>query len=264
MSGVVDFHTHAFPDRVAAKAIPLLEQEGDVKAYLDGTVAALLQSMDKAGIEQAVICSIATRAEQFQPILDWSAAIRSSRLIPFPSIHPDDPKMEERLQAVAEKGFKGIKLHPYYQDFYLTEEKMDQLYESVCQLGLLLVVHTGYDIAFPQIRRADPEQILQVVTKHPKLKLITTHLGAWDQWDEVEKLLVGKPIYMELSFSPDFLDQKRIKTIITNHPPEYILFGTDSPWADQTTTLKMLQKIGLDQRTYDRVVCKNASALLTI
>jgi len=79
MAGIIDIHTHAFPDHIAAAAIPALEKEGDIKAYLNGTVSALLASMDRSGFDQSVLCSIATRPEQFASILDWSKAIRSLR-----------------------------------------------------------------------------------------------------------------------------------------------------------------------------------------
>ncbi|HEB69046.1 MAG TPA: amidohydrolase, partial [Desulfobulbus sp.] len=45
MAGYIDFHTHAFPDQIAATAIPALEKKGNVKAYLNGTVTDLLKSM---------------------------------------------------------------------------------------------------------------------------------------------------------------------------------------------------------------------------
>jgi predicted TIM-barrel fold metal-dependent hydrolase len=115
MAGYIDIHTHAFPDPIAAHAIPALEKEGNIKAYLDGTVAGLLASMDRSGIEQSVVCSIATRQEQFTPILEWSKAIRSERIIPFPSLHPADPELLDHLQLIRDEGFKGVKMHPYYQ-----------------------------------------------------------------------------------------------------------------------------------------------------
>ena len=67
---------------------------------------------------------------------------------------------------------------------------------------------------------------------------------------------------MELSFALDFLDQKRIREIILNHPPEYLLFGTDSPWTDQATTLKMLARLGLPDDLFAQVVRTNARKLL--
>jgi hypothetical protein len=68
--GITDFHTHAFPDALATRAIRALEAETDrVKARLDGRISSLLRSMDYAGIRRSVICSIATKPEQFDSIL---------------------------------------------------------------------------------------------------------------------------------------------------------------------------------------------------
>jgi len=262
MAGSIDIHTHAFPDPIAKIAIPALEREGGIKAYLDGTVAGLLASMDRSGVEQSVLCSIATRPEQFAPILEWSKEIRSDRIVPFPSLHPEDPQLVDHLETIHNEGFKGVKMHSYYQEYFLDDPALYELYERMSELGTILVIHAGYDIAFPRIRKADPQRILAVCQRFPKLKLIATHLGGWDEWADVRTLLTGKPIYMELSFALDFLDQKRLREIMLAHPPEYLLFGTDSPWTDQATTLKMLAKLGLPEPLFEQIVSGNARKLL--
>ena len=38
---IIDFHTHAFPDKIAAGAIKVLEGNGKIKANTDGTVMDL-------------------------------------------------------------------------------------------------------------------------------------------------------------------------------------------------------------------------------
>jgi len=262
VSGVIDFHTHAFPDGIAAMAISALEKKGNVRAYLDGTIKGLLASMDQAGIEKSVICSIATRPEQFQPILEWSEAIRSERIIPLPSVHPGDPQWANHLRQIKEAGFAGIKMHPYYQEFFLDDPDLLPMMELIRELGLILVMHTGYDIGFPMIQRADPVRILTLLQKVPGLRLVTTHLGGWNEWEAVREHLTGLPIYMEISFALDFLDQIRLRDLIVSHPPEYMLFGSDSPWADQKTTLKMLKKLDLEQERLDRILRTNALNLL--
>ncbi len=259
---IIDFHTHAFPDALAPQAIAALEKKGNVKAYLDGTVAGLLRSMDAAGIGQSVICSIATRPEQFQAIMDWSASIRSERIIPLPSVHPRDPEVEKHVWSISKKGFKGIKLHPYYQDFLLDDPRLDPLYRMAAREKLLLVMHTGKDIGFPPDDRASPERILNLVERFPDLRLVTTHLGGWMEWDRVRELLTGRPIYMEISFSLDFLDQIRLRDMIESHPPGYILFGSDSPWADQATTLKMLGLLNLAPDLLEAILYRNGARLL--
>lgn len=264
MAGCIDIHTHAFPNAIAATAVAALEKAGNVRAYLDGTVNGLLTSMDQAGITTSVVCSIATRAEQFQPILDWSDAIRSDRIIPFPSMHPADPHLGRHLKQIVDSGYKGIKLHPYYQNFFLDDPSLNELYSRVSDLGLLLVIHTGYAIGYPRIKRADPPRILKVLKQFPALKLITTHLGGWDEWDSVRQVLIGQPIYMELSFALDFLDQIRIRDMLLSHPPEYLLFGSDSPWADQSNTLKMLKKMKLPDTLLHSILIDNGARLLDL
>jgi len=259
---IIDFHTHAFPDTVAAKAIPVLSKEGNITAHTQGTTESLLASMDWAGINASVICSIATRPSQFEPILKWSASIQSSRLIPLPSIHPADPDIVTRVFQVKEAGFLGIKMHPYYQDFFLGEERLTPLYKALSEAGLFLVVHCGYDIAFPRTRRSDPSQILALQQRFPDLKLITTHFGGWDIWDEVEETLIGKEIFMEISFALAYLSDYQALRMFNNHPANYLLFGSDSPWDDQSTALQRLRKLPISDDLINSITGENASRLL--
>ena len=260
--GIIDFHAHAFPDQVAANAIPYLEEEGDVKAVHDGRVASLLDLMDRDGVEKSVICSIATKPSQFETILTWSKQIRSDRVIPFPSFHPADPDMLSHISRIKREGFKGIKMHPYYQQFFLDGEKLYPAYEAISDSGLILVMHTGFDIAFPRIRRCDPLQILNVMKRFPELKMVTTHLGAWQQWGEVEDLLVGRKIFMDVSYTLDQLDAETARRIILKHPKEYILFGTDSPWSGARDTYKHLQALELGGEREELILRKNGLKLL--
>ena len=262
MSGFIDFHTHAFPDRIAASAIPVLEKEGNIKALHNGTVTALLASMDNSGIERSVICSIATKPEQSPHILKWSRSIRSDRIIPFPSVHPRDPNLLEQVRIIAEEGFLGIKMHSYYQDYRLDDPSLDDFHGLMSELGLILVIHAAYDIAYPRVRLADPIKIAAVCRKFPQLKLIATHLGGWDEWDDVEIELCGKPIYMELSFAVDELAPERLRRILLAHPPEYLLFGSDSPWTDPKASLDRLAGLELPQELFKKITRRNAQKLL--
>jgi predicted TIM-barrel fold metal-dependent hydrolase len=239
-----------------------LEGEGDIKAHLDGRVSSLLQSMDKNGIDKSIVCSIATKPSQFEPIIEWSKKIRSDRIIPFPSIHPEDTQALDHLSEIKGEGFTGVKFHPYYQDFSIDEERMFPVYEKVLKDNLMIVMHTGFDFAFERMRIADPVKILKVYDEFPGIKLVTTHLGAWDDWNEVEKHLIGKNIYMEISFSLEFLEKEKAKSLIQSHPKEYIFFGTDSPWTDQGNTLSLLKKLELGHELESQILHNNALKLI--
>jgi uncharacterized protein len=259
---IIDCHTHAFPDALAERAVPALEKEGHAKAMLDGKVASLLKSMDEAGIERSVICSIATKPEQFNPILKWSRQIASERLIPLASIHPRDAEAAARVKAVREEGLKGIKLHPYYQDFVLDEDRMLPIYEEIQAQDLILLCHTGFDIAFPKIRRADAPRIANVMRLFPRLKFIATHLGAWHDWELVREHLIGREIYIEISFSLDYMTPEEARELLTSHSPDYLLFGTDSPWAGQKESVAALRALNLGEELERKIFCDNARKLL--
>lgn len=259
---IVDFHAHAFPDALAEKAIGHLEHGGGVKAFLDGRIASLRGSMDAAGIETSVICSIATKPEQFDPILKWSMQIASDRIVPLASIHPNDPDPIGKARRIAEAGLRGIKLHPYYQRFDLDDEALFPFYRVLDELGLIVVCHTGFDFAFPRDRKADPVRIMRVLDRVPGLRFVATHMGAWDDWDEVEKHMLGKPVTMDVSLSLELLGRSRARDMLLGHPSDRILFGTDSPWASQTETLRLVQGLELGAERESLLLWKNARRLL--
>ncbi len=258
---IIDFHTHAFPDEIAERAMKKL-QEGPVKACLDGTLSALIRSMDESGIEKAILCNIATKPEQFEPILKWSKKIRSDRIIPLASVHPADNRVKEHIKEIKSEGFLGIKMHPFYQDFSIDEERLFLIYECLVENNLLIVMHCGYDISFPHWDIASPQRIINVINRFPELKFVTTHLGAWKQWEDVERLIIGKEIYMEISFSFGWLSEEKIKELLLKHPSHFVLFGTDSPWADQRKEVDNLKNLGLPDNLLNKIFFLNAERLI--
>lgn len=262
MNGIIDFHAHAFPDHIARTAIPYLAKEGKVSPRLDGTVTALLASMDDNNVAQSVVCTIATKPAQFASILAWSKEIRSERIIPFPSFHPADPDCLAQIRRIRAEGFVGVKMHPYYQEFSLDEERMLPIYQALVEQNLILVMHTGYDIAFPRTRIATPEQIVTVTEQFPQLKLVTSHMGAWEMWDEVEQWIIGRPIYMDISFALDQIAPDRARRMLQNHPADYLLFATDSPWFGQGETMELLRGLELGKALEQKILRDNGMALL--
>ena len=163
---------------------------------------------------------------------------------------------------IKSEGFIGIKMHPYYQDFHLDEDRMLPIYEEIAKCNLMLVSHTGFDIAFPHDDRADCRSILKISEKFPQLKFIATHLGAWQQWDNVEQKLAGKHIYTETSWSMEYLSPQQARRIILNMPADCVLFGTDSPWTDQGKTISLLKALNLPKDLENKIFRDNAMSLL--
>jgi predicted TIM-barrel fold metal-dependent hydrolase len=263
MTRITDFHTHAFPDSLADRAIATLQADCDqARAVLDGRVSSLLASMDKSGIHRSVICSIATKPDQFGKIVKWSRSIASDRIVPLASIHPADPDLVGRAGEVADAGLKGIKLHPYYQEFVLDAPEMMPLYRELARRRLILVAHTGFDMAFPRDRICDPARISNLLRQVPDLLLVTTHFGSWQDWGEVRRHLLGRPVYMEISYTLCQLPREEARELLMSHPADKVLFGTDSPWRDQGEALALLRGLNLPADVERLILEGNASALL--
>jgi len=260
---IIDFHTHAFPDNLAGPALEkLLANSNGLPACHDGTISGLLASMDRAGIETSVIASIATKPGQFKNILEWSKEITGPRIVPLGSVHPHCPDFAHAVSKIAEEGLPGIKLHPMYQEFALDDQALYPLYEEVASRGLFLLLHAGFDIAYPGNRQAIPERILRVHRDFPQLKLIAAHLGGWNLWDEVLDKLAGKDIYLETSMVLDYCPEETLKAILARHDPTRILFGTDSPWANQALEVAGWKNMKLKEHFLEDIFSLNAKQLL--
>ena len=72
---VIDFHTHIFPDALAARAIGGLEQSGNVKSVLSGRREDLLASMKRAGVDYSLNLPIASRPKQVESINSFAISV---------------------------------------------------------------------------------------------------------------------------------------------------------------------------------------------
>jgi len=239
----IDFHAHVFPEDLAQVALARLAAMGNISPASDGTVAGLLASMDRAGIDGAVVCAVATKPEQFDSILRWLASVGGERVIPFPSVHPDADDPVGQVRRIAARGFSGFKMHPHYQSFVIDEDRMMPIYEAGAREGLIVVVHAGHDFAFPDEDRAAPWRIARVAERFPGMKLVACHLGGWRLWEDVARDLAGADVWFETSFSLSMCHGELLEKIFRLHGAERILFGTDSPWTDQTESLARLNEL---------------------
>ena len=77
MGMVIDFHTHVFPDAIAAKTIEMLEKRSGVKASTDGTLNDLVRSMEQNGVDVSVLLPVVTKPQQFESINKFAQFVNS-------------------------------------------------------------------------------------------------------------------------------------------------------------------------------------------
>ncbi len=270
---LIDFHTHIFPDEIAPRTIQALiqgirrEQGEDyvnshTMNYSDGTISGLLRSMDENGVDMSVCLPIVTKESQTPSINRFAKTIRTDRLTSFGSLHPMQADWEAVLEELAENGFRGVKLHHQFQQCPIDSKESIRILRKAKELGLLVIFHAGHDIGLPGDVMASPERIRNVLTEMDGSHLIAAHLGGWQQWDDVEKYLVGSEIFLDTAFIQDFIPSEQCLRIIRNHGASRILFATDSPWESPSDTKKFLDSLPLTAEEYRMITSENARKLL--
>lgn len=265
---IVDFHTHIFPEKIAAKTIAYLEEKAHIKSFGDGTEEGLLGAMEAAGVDVSVVLPVVTRPEQFHTINQFAAQLnekyrnRQTRLWSFGGIHPDSADYKEELRTIKKLGLLGIKLHPDYQDTHFDDKRYMRILDYASELGLVSVVHAGVDVGFPDNVRCTPQQIHKVLEEVKPKNLVLAHYGSFDMWEDVEELLAGRDVWLDTAFTAGYIRDEAFLNILNKHGADRILFATDSPWSGQKGTLEYLRGLSLPEEDINKILGQNARRLI--
>jgi len=258
----IDFHTHIFPDHVAEKVIRGLEETYRAQSQGPATVAGLAAAMDKASVDRAVLCPVATRPDQVRGINRWIASLDRQRFLPFGALHPDCPDLEEELAFLRDQDLRGVKLQPYFQGYELQAPAALKMMEKLAEFVVL--IHGGQEISPISSVPTTPERLRMLHQRFPDHRLVIAHLGGYQMWQEVEEYLVGEDVYFDLSYTFDRLDDESIARLIAAHGPQRILFGSDYPWQLPAVSRAGLARLHLSLKQEKRILAGNAVELLAL
>lgn len=265
---LIDFHSHIFPDRIAAGAMRSLSdsivryQYKRYRHYTRGRLESIVSSMNRNDVNVSVILPIATKPTQTKSINEFAQSIKSDRIISFGSLHPEQDDWEKVLEELAEEGFRGIKLHPEYQSFFVDSPRSIAILKKAEELGLYVTLHTGFDYGMPEPAHCQPDRLKNVLDYVSGNYIIAAHLGAFANWDEVERHLVGTQINFDTAFISKFISPEQCKRIIKNHGADKVLFGSDSPWHDPHLEYDFIRSLGLSEQENELIFYKNALKIL--
>ena len=122
-----------------------------------------------------------------------------------------------------------------------------RILDRTAELGLFVLAHAGNDPGFPGVVNCSPAQILRAVRQIPGITFIAAHMGGWKNWEDTS--LLGEERFLQMV---ELFGAKRV------------LFGTDSPWSSQKTSLAWIQALPLEQEKKEAILGGNARKLLGI
>lgn len=266
-----DFHTHAFADAIAERAMASLlstarnnKETEYMRAYTDGTTSGLRLLMAEKGIDKSLLLPIATKPSQQTTINNWAADVMGNGVYCCGTVHPNAENAIEEVERIKALGLFGVKLHPEYQFFRPDEERLFPIYRKAAEMGLFVVFHAGWDPIGKGEILAPPKSFARVAEKFPELTVVAAHMGGMRQFDEVEDCLAGKfgNVYFDTAAVADYISSEQLFRIISAHGAEKILFASDVPWDNPLKEVKMIAQLPLSDDEKASIFYKNAEKLI--
>ena len=240
--------------------------------------------MSESGITCTIIQPVATKPEQVKRINDTAMKINaegeSTGIYSFGGIHPFFEDCYGELVRISEAGIKGVKIHPVYQGLNVDDERYIKILRFAGELGLIVMIHAGWDIGFPGDDSALPVRIARVLDVCGDCRVILAHMGGWHCWNEAAKLFAGREnVYVDTAFSLgrfypnddgyyqsddecEMLSDDEFMSLVRDFGSERVIFGTDSPWSSQKDCVKEFMSLPLDDNEKQNILYNNASKLL--
>lgn len=259
---IIDFHTHIFPDKIAGRTLDYLSGIINSRPFAPGTYTGLCASGEEAGVDISIALPAVTKVSQIDSVNRFASRYLEGPVISFGGIHPQASNYKDILHDIKSMGLKGIKLHPDYQDTYFDDIRYERIIDRASELGLITVVHAGADPKCPDDVHCTPQMARKVLDEVKPENLVLAHMGGLVMWDEVEKYLVGQDVYFDTGVVLDRMPQEQFIRMVRSHGADRILFGTDSPWADQKNFVSLLNSMPLTSDEREALFSGNAKKLL--
>jgi uncharacterized protein len=225
-----------------------------VDLFREEALAALPASLQGDERARAVAEIDATMADRFRAFNRWlvDALAPVPRLTPYVGVDPwalTPAQNVEHLRELAERGARGIKLHPVAQRFQPDDPRMRPVYHACEELGLVVLSHTGSARGGEPF--AEPRAFAAVLREHPRLPMVLAHLGG-GSWRQTVALAAAFP---EVSFdlceivewtgAPNAPSDEDLARMIREIGPERVMLGTDFPWYDLGHTVELVMGLPL-------------------
>ena len=261
---IINAHAHIYPEKIAQKATDTIGVFYDIKMEMPaGTAEKLIEDGNKAGITGYVVHSVATTAHQVRSINEFIKyeVDLHPEFIGFMSLHPSlsEEDVENEVAWAISNGFKGVKLHPDFQQFYVDGEDAEKLYRVIGD-KLPILLHMGDD----RYDYSKPERLVKMAKKYPNVTFIAAHFGGYRCWSDYEAYKGLNNVYFDTCSSLAFIDVLTAKKIIDTLGADKFFFATDFPMWDSVAELERFNKIPLTNNEKEMILAGNIKKLLKL
>ncbi|WP_138444167.1 amidohydrolase family protein [Sinomonas susongensis] len=276
----IDMHVHLEVDGHGHASLPTALTEASAKYFKTEDRSPSLERIAETYRElnmAAVVFTVDARTQlghepnSVEELIE-GAARHSDVLIPFGSV---DPRTGEEAIARAkhqalELGARGFKFHPSLQGFDPSSEEFYPLWETLQELGLPAIFHTGQNgmgAGLPgghgiKLRYSNPLLLDDVAADFPALTVIMAHPSVpWQE--EANSIATHKSnVFIDLSgWSPKYFPESLVKAA-NSVLQDKVLFGTDFPLITPQKWLGAFAGLPLKDEVRPKILKSNAIRVL--
>ena len=261
---IIDAHAHIYPQKIAEKATVTIGKFYDIKMEMPaGTAEQLIEDGKRAGVNRYVVHSVATTAHQVRSINEFikKEMDEHEEFIGFMTLHQDltEEEIEKEVDWCIKNGFKGVKLHPDFQKFYIDGEDAEKFYRVIGD-RLPILFHTGDD----RYEYSKPKRLVTMAKKYPNVKFIAAHFGGYRCWKDVGFYVGLDNVYFDTCSSLTFISKETARDIIDLLGADKFFFGTDFPMWDAEKELERFNAIEMTNEERKMILSENIKKLLKI
>ncbi len=225
-------HAHVFPEEIRA----------------DGTIDNLKILLDDCGIDKCVcFAPFHDRFEGTRKNInpnEWLAEQLKNQpdLYGFGVVDFNAENLRDEVDKIADLGFKGIKMHPPYQEFDIDGENAFKVYERAEELGLFISFHCG--MHWHRLKGVRPILYDEVGWHFKNLRFSLEHLGGFHFYNESlavmcnnSRMGIQPRVFAGWTSVSDrdglsewTLTNEQLETIILQTGEQSSIFGLDFPY----------------------------------
>ncbi len=229
----IDAHIHILPDDVIAANAGVEDS-----FVLAGGVEKYVRLMDENNIAKAIIMPL---NDPFLMSMTFTVSDVHRNLMSFQKRYGDrfllfadvdvrnsvEETLTELKRVMPSGAFAGIKIHPSNTGMEVDCAYFDTVFSYAEENGIPVEIHS-YPTEKDNTDVCAPKRIVNVLRKHPTLRVSVAHLGGLQYAD-----LIGKNVWVNISaVLPDLVDKlgmKEVNRILRKFGIDKLIFATDYP-----------------------------------
>lgn len=228
------------------------------------TLQNMQKSLDDNGVSEIWVLPVLPHVG-FEEVL--AASKLDDRIVPFTCIDFSLGKdAGKKLLEDVKNGAMGLKIHPILQRKSMLSDEVSEALKAWEDTGKPVICHTySFQYFHPEESfRNAPEfgsnlDFLELASGFPGINFVAAHSGGPADYPQLWEGAGMDNVYVDTSFQA----VEVVKSFIERYGEDRVLFGTDWPWGNEATPIKVIEAACEgDREMEEKIFYRNAERLL--